>query len=145
MKTIHINRDDVGDEQCLGVCYVADENCKRLFKSECIERGWLDNKKRISCIPTGSYVARLEWSSRFKKKLWEIYNVPNRSECKFHAANYSRQLNGCIALGQNRRDIDKDGLDDVTSSRKTMALFHKALDGDEVAYVIVKNTLDIAL
>lgn len=139
MKTIIINRDEGGDNQTLGVCYVKDENGCIIFKSESIERGWLDNQKRISCIPEGKYNVRLERSNRFKKDLYEIYGVPNRSECKFHAANYSRQLNGCIALGQNRKDIDSDGYKDVTSSRKTMSLFHKSLNGDKNAVLIVSD------
>tara|TARA_R110002020_G_scaffold227409_1_gene438035 strand:+ start:552 stop:749 length:198 start_codon:yes stop_codon:yes gene_type:complete len=62
-----------------------------------------------------------------------------RNECKFHAANYSRQLNGCIALGKNRVDIDGDGFKDVTSSKATMALFHKAMNGDKKAVLVVRN------
>ncbi len=145
MKTIIVNRDEVSPEQAMGVTYVADEACNLIFKAESIERGWLDNKKRVSCIPIGHYTARLEWSNKFKKMLWEIYGVPNRSECKFHAANYSRQLNGCIALGQNRRDIDNDGLKDVTSSKVTMKKFHEALDGEAQVDVIIRNTLENAL
>lgn len=139
MKTILINRDDSADEQTLGVCYVKDECDNIIFKSESIERGWKDNERRISCIPAGTYKVRLEHSNRFKKDLYEIYGVDGRSECKFHSANYARQLNGCIALGNKRTDIDGDGNKDVTSSRVTMARFHKAMDGDAEAVLIVKN------
>lgn len=71
--------------------------------------------------------------------MYEIYEVPNRSECKFHAANYARQLNGCIALGNKRLDIDHDGYKDVTSSRDTMKRFHAAMGGDRTANLIVKD------
>lgn len=139
MKTIILNRDWQDENQTLGVCYVKDENGKVIFKSEAIERGWRDNQKGVSCIPVGSYPVLLEWSPRFKKNLWEVYDVPGRSECKFHAANYARQLNGCIALGQKRVDIDGDGYADVTSSRKTMSQFHKALNGEIRAELIVND------
>lgn len=139
MKTILVNRDWQDDNQTLGVCYVRDERGKIIFKSEAIERGWQDNKKRVSCIPEGEYPVVLEHSNRFRKELWEIYEVPNRSECKFHAANYARQLNGCIALGIKRKDIDNDGYYDVTSSRIAMAKFHEALKGDKKAILIVKD------
>jgi len=139
MKTIIVNRDQQNDKQSLGVCYVKDDNGKVIFKSESIERGWLDNQRRISCIPAGNYPVRLEHSNRFKKKLYEIYEVPNRSECKFHSANFARQLNGCIALGNKRVDIDGDGAKDVTNSRRVMAKFHKALDGDKEAILIVND------
>tara|TARA_R110000803_G_scaffold89876_1_gene157146 strand:- start:32 stop:463 length:432 start_codon:yes stop_codon:yes gene_type:complete len=139
MKTIIVNRDEGNDSQTMGVCYVKDECGEIIFKSECIERGWLDNKSRVSCIPEGEYPVKLEFSSRFKTDLYEIYGVPGRSECKFHAANYARQLNGCIALGKDRADIDKDGSKDVTSSRNTMKKFHLAMGGDTSAKLIVND------
>lgn len=142
MKTIIVNRDWQDKNQTLGVCYVKDERGRIIFKSEAIERGWRDNQRRVSCIPSGEYPVKLEHSNRFRKKLYEIYEVPNRSECKFHAANYARQLNGCIALGQKRKDIDSDGYIDVTSSRNTMALFHKAMGGDTEAILIVRDLHD---
>lgn len=139
MKTIIIHRDWQDSNQTLGVCYVRDERGKIIFKSEAIERGWRNNQKMVSCIPEGEYPVQLEWSPRFRKDLWEIYEVPNRSECKFHAANYARQLNGCIALGNKRLDIDGDGYRDVTSSRATMKSFHQVLHGEKNAKLIVSN------
>jgi len=139
MKTIIINRDLLEDKQTLGVCYIKNEKHEIIFKSESIERGWKDNQNMISCVPDGTYDVVLEYSSRFKKKLYELKGVPGRSECKFHAANYARQLNGCIALGKDRKDIDGDGYFDVTSSRITMGKFHEALDGDLHAKVIIQS------
>ena len=139
MRFITIHRDIVSKEQCMGVCYITDGRGNILLKTDTIERGWLNNKKRVSCIPEGDYPVRLEWSNRFKKNLWEIYEVPNRSECKFHAANYARQLNGCIALGNGRADIDKDGNLDVLNSRATMDKFHAALDGEKEVMLKIIN------
>lgn len=138
MNTVIIHRDWQDDNESLGVCYVKDSSGKIVLKKESIERGWLDNKPNISCIPTGEYILRLEYSPRFRKNLWEIYGVPNRSECKFHAANYWTQLNGCISLGNKRVDLNKDGYKDVTSSRLAMSEFHKVMKGKE-AILIVKN------
>lgn len=139
MKIINIDRDIVTESQSLGICYINDSEGCEIFNSQSIERGWLDNQSRISCIPTGTYDVRLEYSNRFNTDLYEIYGVVGRNECKFHAANYSRQLNGCIALGKNRVDIDGDGFKDVTSSKATMALFHKAMNGDKKAVLVVRN------
>ena len=139
MKTILLNRDEQDAKQTLGVCYVKNESGRIIFKSEAIERGWMDNQKMISCIPVGRYFVRLEYSPRFRKNLYEIYGVPNRSECKFHPVNYARNLNGCVGLGNKRLDIDGDGYRDVTSSRKTMYKFHKAMGGDYKALLIVTD------
>lgn len=124
-----IIRDWQDNNQTLGKCIVYDDNNKPLFSSLSLERGWKNNERGVSCVPIGTYKAVLEYSPRFKTKLWELKGVENRSECKFHSANYWYQLNGCIALGRSLMDINKDGYNDVTSSRSTMNSFHKVLEG----------------
>ena len=141
MKTaiIKLQRLWQDDNQTLSTCSVLGDNDIPLFVSLALERGWRDNKQGISCIPKGSgpYEVVLEHSPKFKKKLWEIKGVPNRSECKFHVSNYWRQLNGCIALGRRPTDLDKDGYLDVTSSVSTINDFHKALNGFDKALLII--------
>ena len=73
----------------------------RVGETECysIELPWKNNERGISCIPQGTYPMVLEHSLRFNRKLWELKNVPNRSEVKLHPANVASQLEGCIAPG----------------------------------------------
>lgn len=139
MKKVIINRFKVEDNYSLGQCYVKLESGAVVDIGKSLERGWRNNQKSISCVPEGTYELRLEYSPRFRKDLWELYGVPNRSECKFHSANYWRQLNGCIALGNKHIDIDGDGDPDVTSSRKTMKYFHEVMGTSTVAQVIITN------
>ena len=138
MKTIHINRYYNNSKQTLGVCTVFDEENRPIFTGISLERGWLDNQSNISSIPKGHYLCILEYSNRFKMDLWEIKGVPNRSECKFHSANYWHQLSGCIALGNRVLDLDKDGYYDISSSQKTMQSFHLALGSETRVDLIVK-------
>jgi hypothetical protein len=139
MKIIKIVRTWGDKNQTLGSCTVHDESNKILFSAVSLERGWRDNQNNISCVPLGRYILVLEWSNRFKTDLWEIKNVPNRSECKFHSANYWFQLNGCIALGQSLKDINKDGYNDVTSSVNTMKAFHNVLKGEKRAEIVITD------
>ena len=140
MKTVKILRDLFYDGQAsLGTCYVFDESQKRIFKSSSLERGWVNNKNMISCIPVGTYRLVYEWSPRFKKYLWEIYGVEGRRECKFHIANYWYQLNGCIGLGRHEKYIDSDNVLDVAYSGDTMKKFHSALKAETEAILIVEN------
>lgn len=139
MKVVVI-RHKVTDDYSLGNCLIVEEDGNIPFIKKSLERGWRDNQQNVSCIPTGEYKLRYEYSPRFKKNLWEIYGVPNRRECKFHAANYWSQLNGCIALGTAHTDINKDGDLDVTSSRNTMTTFHDVLSAhtsDELKLVVI--------
>jgi len=138
MTEVLIERFKIEDNYTLGDCYVSDTKGCMNHIGVSLERGWLNNKSNISCVPEGTYKLKLEYSPRFDKFLWELYGVPKRSECKFHAANYWRQLNGCIALGEKHVDIDGDSDLDITKSKKTMKAFHKAMRGEE-ATVTIKN------
>ena len=134
-----INRFKITSNYSLGQCYIKFPNGTVTYVGCSLERGWKNNQSRISCIPEGVYDLVLEYSSRFKKDLWEIYGVPGRSECKFHAANYWYQLNGCIALGNKHKDINNDNALDVTSSRLTMKKFHDLLSKWKKVILEVNN------
>lgn len=58
------------ENQTSGVCIVSDENGFPLFSSVSLERGWRNNKKNISCVPTGKYKIVYEYSNRFDRFLW---------------------------------------------------------------------------
>ncbi len=139
MKKIIIVRDWQDENQTLGKCTVYDEYNKPLFNSISLERGDKNNKPNVSCVPLGTYRVVLEWSPRFQQMLWELKDVPNRKETKFHSANYWYQLNGCIALGQKLKDLNADGYNDVTNSRYTIKQFHTALKGQTEAVLEIKQ------
>lgn len=136
---VEVIRDWSDENQTTGTCNVYDNNGRLVFSALSLERGDRNNQRNVSRIPSGQYPLVLEWSNRFKTMLWEIKDVPNRSECKFHSANYWYQLNGCIALGLDLKDINNDGYRDVTSSRLTMKRFHKAMGSLKTATLIVKS------
>lgn len=128
--------------QSTGGLLVIDNNGQPIFGSLCLERGDRDNKKNVSRIPAGTYPLVLEYSPKFDMELWEIKQVPNRSECKIHPASFWKNLEGCIAPGINLKDINKDGYYDVTSSVRTTKLFHKALEGlRETTITIIDETI----
>ena len=137
MYTVTILRYWSDESQTLGVATLLDNELNPIFAAINLERGWLDNKPNVSSIPTGEYKCVLEYSPRFKKDLWELKNVPNRSECKFHASNYWNQLNGCIALGDTAENIGRDFQLDVTNSGDTMDTFHRLLRNEKEIKVII--------
>lgn len=140
---IKIHRNWQDHNQTLGTCTVLTDN-KPVFSALSLERGWQNNQNNISCIPAGVYPVILEYSNRFKMKLWEIKSVPGRAECKFHAANYWFQLNGCIALGQSLAKLNADNYNDITNSKKTMAAFHKALANYTEAILIITTEPNVS-
>jgi hypothetical protein len=62
-----------------------------------IELPWLDNQRRVSCIPEGEYVLQQRFSPKFG---WHLHlkNVPGRALILIHPANdATKELLGCIA------------------------------------------------
>ena len=136
---VTIVRHQIGRKQSIGICTVQDQCGNELLRLYSLERGWRNNQRSVSCISVGKYPLVLEFSAKFQTELWEIKNVPNRSECKFHSANYWNQLNGCVSLGLDQADINGDGLLDNTSSRKAMAKFHEVMSKFSSAELRVIN------
>tara|TARA_R110000744_G_scaffold60174_1_gene124848 strand:- start:210 stop:620 length:411 start_codon:yes stop_codon:yes gene_type:complete len=133
---IELFRLEYEKKQTLGECAIT-KNGKDIFLSKSLERADNKNQRNISCYPSGEYLCVYEYSPKFDCYLWEIKGVPNRSECKFHSANFWRELNGCTALGDKFADIDGDGYRDILNSKKTMKKFHKVLEGLKEIQLIV--------
>jgi len=92
-----------------------------------IELPFRDNERWISCIPPGRYVAEVvERSPSFDYPHVWVHDrgshaaAGTRTGIKIHIANFARQLDGCIAVGRQFRDLDGDGVVDVTDSEKTL-------------------------
>ena len=98
---IQLIRDSDDGECTLGRMY-----CEGDFMCYTIERPWKNNKRRVSCIPEGTYPLTTKEYGRF----WDKYNKPipiledtdPRSEILIHPANYAKDLAGCIALGDSK-------------------------------------------
>jgi len=75
-------------------------------------------------IAPGTYPLALTVSPKFSRaagkpvKTPEITGVTGRAGLRIHVANYTRQLEGCIAPGYSFTDLDKDGTIDVSESSK---------------------------
>jgi len=112
-----------------------------------LERPWLDNLPFESCIPTGTY-ALLPWES---PRYGECYifvggkvsideGRAERYACLIHPANYTRQLQGCLALGIKKTDYHKpEDSAAVWSSRDALGSFEKAVGREPMQAVISWN------
>lgn len=99
-----------------------------------LERPWLNNLPKVSCIPDGVYKCSYTESPRFKRKLYEVHSVPSRSGIRIHPANYVQELEGCIALGENFNAINGSLV--LNNSRKAMDAFHTELAGEQFNLVV---------
>lgn len=90
------------------------------FSCFTLELAWLDNKKNISCVPEGIYDSHLYFSPRFDRWVIVLTGVPGRSYIEIHAGNFTRDIEGCILVGNGIKNLDSDNIPDVTSSNVTL-------------------------
>ena len=89
-----------------------------------IELPWLNNQKRVSCIPEGSYRLRKRYNQKFKWHL-ALEAVKGRSGILIHPANDAKkELLGCIAPVLYHTGIGKG-----VYSRKSLDLLLMKLNG----------------
>lgn len=116
------------DKQIEGELFVLDPNGKVLFQCYTLELPWRGNQQRISSIAPGRYRVSLRYSNKYGWHL-HILDVDGRSLILIHNANYVHQLEGCIAVGKSRKDLNNDGLMDVTSSVATLSRLIEFIKG----------------
>lgn len=118
---VTVTRTKSNSKQTTG--HLVASNGGAVYTCKTLELPWKSNSNNISCIPPGIYDVVYTFSPRFMKFMYEIKNVPKRSGIRIHSANYASQLQGCIALGTQLSDINKDGELDTTNSRIAIAAF----------------------
>jgi hypothetical protein len=92
-----------------------------------LERPWLDNKPRISCIPTGTYHGAMQPSPHFRRDLPELLDVPGRDQILIHVGNTVDDSAGCILVGLERHDYENS----LTQSKAALALLMANLEGHD--------------
>ena len=107
-----------------------------------VEKPWVNNTKEVSCIPSGDYVLEPHESDKYGnvlcmvndgKKVTHFKNADSkRFACLIHAANYERDVIGCIGLGEKYLGHM------VTNSRKSIKEFYKLVDPTETHALIIR-------
>ena len=103
----------------LGNAVLLDDTNNELMGFSTLELPDKDNKKRISCIPEGTYQVTGRISEKFGHHLL-VNDVYNRDLILIHSGNYTSQTNGCILVGSGHTDINRDGIMDVVNSKATL-------------------------
>lgn len=107
--------------QTIGKLYLIRNDGTVINHWHTLELPWKDNQRNISCISEGVYKARKHNSPKFGESLW-LQNVPGRSEILIHKGNFYDDILGCILIGTDLADINKDGIIDVKNSKQAIDL-----------------------
>ena len=106
-----------------------------VFQAASLELPWVGNRRGVSCIPTGAYLVSKKTSTKFGANTFSISEVTGRSNILIHAGNYTRDIEGCILLGERFSDLDNDDITDVVNSRATIDRLRKLADNFELTII----------
>jgi hypothetical protein len=142
---IHIDRS-YRENQTLGHAYLQDVDGNILFQFKTLELPWKDNLRNVSCIPEGTYTAKVRFSKKYSRHI-HIQDVEGRSLILIHWGNYAGSLNpktghpdirGCVLVGSAHKDINGDGITDIVNSKNTFKAI-MAVVSDELEVEICGN------
>lgn len=87
------------------------------------------------CIPRGTYPIEWEWSEKFQDKLWELKNVPGRSEIKVHAGNTVGDTEGCILVGFDASTVMRR----IISSLHALVAFDQLCHDEKITHIEIRD------
>lgn len=107
-----------------------------------IELPWIDNEKRVSCVPEGEYFLKRRFSQRYGWHLL-LQNVPNRELILIHPANDAKtELQGCIAPVSRCTGVGTGNASRKAMVAITRLVFPKLAKDDEVKIIITHKKID---
>ena len=107
------------------------------FECFTVEKPWLDNKPRESCIPEGQYELKLGMFNRGGYPAYEVMNVPGRTLIKIHIGNSIDDVVGCIAPGKSLGYVHRKWA--VTASRAAYKEFMQMMDGVQTSVLEITH------
>lgn len=120
MKAI-LNRLYENEKQTLGRLYLYD-GIHEVFTCCTLELPDKGNQNSISRICGGAYQVKRRYSHKHGWH-YHIQDVEGRSLILFHKGNYYTQIEGCVLVGTDFRDINNDDEADVVNSGVAMETF----------------------
>lgn len=113
-------------------------DCEGKFICSTIELPWINNEKKVSCIPEGKYLLRKRYSRKFQWHI-ELVDVIDRHFILFHPANNAqKELKGCIAP-VTKLSVPGLGLQSRHAFVALKSLVYKALERNESVLLIVQS------
>lgn len=108
-------------QETLSSLYIKKEEHSKEYICKGLEPAWRDNKKKISCIPEGTYwVVKELTSPHHEYPHFRVLNVPGRDGILWHLGNYFKDTEACYLPGDSFGDRNKDGVLDVLNSKNTL-------------------------
>lgn len=101
-----------------------------------LELPWLNNQRRVSCIPAGNYKCKRHSSLKYGE-VWQIEDVPGRDEILIHAGNLPSDTLGCVLVGGNRGIVNNQK--GIVNSKDTLRCLMDKTRNEQELEIEVKN------
>lgn len=96
------------------------------------------NAPDVSCVPEGLYPYRVAFSDTHKRPVIWVDDVPGRFGVQGHAGNFTADIKGCFLPGDGIKDLNGDGVPDVTNSSASLSEILKLIP--QTGYIRFTNS-----
>lgn len=117
-----------------GKLLLVDNNNNLILQLQTLERPWIFNERKISCIPTGQYLVKRHVSPKFGQ-CFKVQDVKGRSDILVHSGNVVKDTFGCILVGLTNGSVDDSSSAMICNSRKAMAVLLALIDKEIVLHI----------
>lgn len=135
MRRAILARLSQDEKETLGIMFLFS-GLAVIGKFATLEPPWKNNEKKTSCIPAGGYLCTPRTSPKFGDH-FILHGVDGRDFILIHKGNYSTDTEGCILLGYEHADINRDGVIDVTRSGAALAFLNNIQNGEAFSLAVV--------
>lgn len=129
-----LERDKSTLHSVTGKLLLLDNKNKLILQLQTLERPWVFNERRVSCIPSGTYLIKRHISPKFGQ-CFKIQDVKGRSDILIHSGNVVNDTLGCILVGLTSGSEGDNDKAMIYSSRKAMAVLLALIDKEIVLHI----------
>ena len=113
---------------------LVDNKNNLILQLQTLERPWVFNERRVSCIPTGTYLVKHHVSPKFGQ-CFKVQDVKGRSDILIHSGNVVADTLGCILVGLTSGSVDDSSSAMICNSRKAMAVLLALIEKEIVLHI----------
>ena len=117
-----------------GKLLLIDNKNNLILQLQTLERPWIFNERKVSCIPTGTYLVKRHVSPKFGQ-CFKIQDVKGRSDILIHSGNVVGDTLGCILVGLTSGYGDDSSSAMIYNSRKAMGVLLALIDKEIVLHI----------
>lgn len=132
MKRARIQRLEGTDFAVYGQLIDADDE---RFICYTLERPWLDNESKVSCVRAGGPVTAHRFRGKRPYDVFKLAEWFGRDDVELHIGNLPHDSEGCILLGRSFGDVN--GQRGVTDSKGGF--------GDFMAWAAGEDTIELTI